>query len=360
MRDPGDHLALSLLNGGEADVLLSVLNASQDCVKLIEPDGTLSFMSENGMCVMEVDGFDTIAGRPWPELWPTAMRPTLSDALSRARRGERVSFEAECPTAKGTLKWWHVSAQPIRNAEGQIYKILASSRDITERVLREQDQRAHAAALERELAEKSDLLTQRDFLMREVDHRVKNSLAQVAAMLRLQARRSTDTARAALDEAGRRVASIARVHEQLQSSDDFRTIAVVPLLQRLCGEFTVSLGRPVQFEAPPDSDLPMLSERATALSIIVSELVANAVRHGKDSTPVSVRLHHTTASSSMITVTNAANGPMSGPTDGASGLGTSICETYAAMLDGALDWSFADQEVTARLIFAPVRNECLR
>lgn len=359
MRDPGDRLALSLMGGFEADFLLSVLNASQDCVKLIEPDGALSFMNENGMCAMEVDTFDAIAGLPWPELWPAAMRPRLYDALARARRGERVGFEAECPTAKGTVKWWHVSVLPIRSADGHIHKILAASRDITERVMREREQADYAEALERELAEKSDILTQRDFLMREIDHRVKNSLAQVASILRLQARRSSDSVRAALEEAARRVGSIARVHEQLQSSGDFRTIPVVPLLQRLCAEFALSLDRPITFDADTNTDLPMLSERASALSIIISELVANGVRHGAGTAPVAVRLSQT-ADGATITVTNAADGPKNAPDDAASGLGTTICETYAATLDGDLDWSFAGGAVTATLTFKPAKNECLR
>ncbi len=350
---PGDDRALALVDGIEPEVLVSVLTASQDCVKLIEPDGALSYINENGLCALEIDDFATVADRPWPDLWPEHVRPTLRDALERAGKGERVSFEAECPTAKGVPKWWHVSVLPIRSKDGQVRRILASSRDITERVLRERDQLSHAASLERELAEKSELLTQRKFLMHEIDHRVKNSLAQVAAILRLQARRSTDVVRAALDEAARRVASIARVHEQLQSSGDFRSIPLVPLLQRLCAEFSLSFDRPVVLSATTATELSMMSERASALSIIVSELVANAVRHGTGTEPVSVRIFQD-ADDVMIDVVNAANGPRSALHDSDGGLGTLICETYAASLDGSLDWTFADGEMTARLKFAHI------
>lgn len=352
MRNPDDHLALSVMGGIEADFLISILNASQDCVKLIEPDGTLSFMNANGMCAMEIDAFDMVAGRRWPEMWPEHMRPTLENAITLARAGERVAFEAECPTAKGTAKWWHVSVLPVRAADGRVHKLLASSRDITERVMREREQLAYAQALERELAEKSEILIQRDFLMREVDHRVKNSLSQVASILRLQARRSSDTVRAALDEAARRVASIARVHEQLQSSSDFRSIPVVPLLQRLCTEFSQAFDRPVLFSATTDDDLPMMSERASALCIIVNELVANGVRHGSGSAPVTVHLQQT-GSGAVLRVVNAASGPRPVDGDAASGLGTLICETYAATLAGRLDWLFDAGAMTATLTFSP-------
>ncbi|MDP2080742.1 MAG: histidine kinase dimerization/phosphoacceptor domain -containing protein [Pseudotabrizicola sp.] len=352
MAQSGDRDALALMSGFEGDFLLSVLNASPDCVKLVEPDGTLSFMTENGMCAMEIDTFDMVAGRQWFDLWPDQMRTTLQDAMTRARNGERVSLEAECPTAKGTLKWWHITVLPISGPDGVVHKLLAASRDITERVLREREQLAYAKALEQELAEKSELLMQRDFLMREIDHRVKNSLSQVASILRLQARRSSDTVRAALDEAARRVASIARVHEQLQSSTDFKSIPAVPLLQRLCDEFTLSYDRQIPFCATTVDDLPMLSERASALCIIVSELVANGVRHGIGLDQVSVHLHQTDTRAE-IRVINTASGPLARSDHAGSGLGTLICETYAATLSGSLDWHYDAGKMTTTLDFSP-------
>lgn len=50
------------------DVLLSMLNASPDCIKLIDRDGTLVFMNHNGRCVMEIDDFDAIKGAAWCDL----------------------------------------------------------------------------------------------------------------------------------------------------------------------------------------------------------------------------------------------------------------------------------------------------
>ncbi|NEX47098.1 sensor histidine kinase [Pseudotabrizicola algicola] len=361
MGDPEDHLAVSLAGGGETDLLLSLLAASQDCVKLLEPDGTLAFMSVNGMRAMEVDSFDSIAGRPWPVLWPAAAHGRLQEALSRARAGQKSSFEAACPTARGAPRWWHVSVIPIRSASGALHKILAASRDITERVLREQAQQEHAASLEQALAEKSDLLAQRDFLMREVDHRVKNSLAQVSAILRLQARRAPPDVRRALEEAAQRVAAIARVHEQLQSSDDLRSIPVLPLLERLCAEFALSLDRVITLAPEEGTErMVMPSERASALSIILGELVANAVRHGTGTGPVIVRLSRTSPATARLSVVNAASGPRPTVQTGRQGLGTTICQTYAATLDGQLDWHFAAGHLTATLDFTPGKNDCLR
>lgn len=349
-RFPEDGKALDLLSGLENDFLLSVMNASQDCIKIVEVDGRLSFMNSNGMCALEIDDFSMVADQPWANMWPATMRSTLLQAMENARNGNRTSFEAACPTMKGTQKWWHVTVMPLHNAKGAVYRILASSRDVTERVLREQEQRAHTLALEIELAEKTALLDQRQFLLREIDHRVKNSLSQVAAILRMQARQSSPEVRGALDKAAQRVASIARVHEQLQTSDDFKSIPVVPLLDRLCAEFTTIFDTHVAFIVPGSEQLSMASDQASAICFIVSELVANAVRHGTGESPITVdfqKLDNT----ARIKVANAANGPR--PVQGANtaGLGTLICETYAGTIGGDLDWHFADGRMTATLTF---------
>jgi two-component sensor histidine kinase len=77
-------------------------------------------------------------------------------------------------------------------------------------------ERAARVTAERLVAEKDALIARNDVLMREVDHRVKNSLQLVASMLGLQARKLTDqSASQALLEAQDRISAIAAVHDQL-------------------------------------------------------------------------------------------------------------------------------------------------
>ena len=132
-----------------------------------------------------------------------------------------------------------------------------------------------------ELRRREQELLTKDATIREIHHRVKNNLQTVAALLRLQARRVTDdAARASLEEAVRRVGTIALVHETLSQGFDetvnFDEIAVRGLRavvevatreHRVESTFTGSFGR-------------MRAEDATALAMIVSELVQNAVEHG--------------------------------------------------------------------------------
>jgi signal transduction histidine kinase/DNA-binding response OmpR family regulator len=113
---------------------LSVLNGSTDCIKILRPDGTLEFMNANGICLMEIDDFAPFKGKSWVSLWPAESRVLLSDAINNALRGNHSRFEALCPTAKGTPKYWEVTVSPVKGQTG-VEWLVSISRDITERAL---------------------------------------------------------------------------------------------------------------------------------------------------------------------------------------------------------------------------------
>ena len=105
------------------------MGQSPDCIKLISGEGQLKFMSDNGKALMEVDDFSKIDGKDWWALWPAESQTTLRDAITAARRGVSISFEAECPTMGGkqkhcmvrpwwgTQKHWMVRVSPVQGGE---------------------------------------------------------------------------------------------------------------------------------------------------------------------------------------------------------------------------------------------------
>ncbi|MGI8666201.1 MAG: sensor histidine kinase, partial [Jatrophihabitans sp.] len=112
-------------------------------------------------------------------------------------------------------------------------------------------------------------------------HRVKNNLQTVAALLRLQSRRVANAeARTALEEAMRRVSSIALVHETLSSAIDEEVAFddVVDRLLAMLGEVTGSTGRVQLQRCGTFGELP--AELATPLVMVLTELVGNAIEHG--------------------------------------------------------------------------------
>ena len=110
----------------------AVLEASPDCLKVIDRDGRLTFMNANGCALMEIDDLASIRGRQWSDLWPEIERDKVAAAVKAARAGVATRFEAPCPTAKLTPKWWDVSVSPVMDARGEVSRIVSTSRDITE------------------------------------------------------------------------------------------------------------------------------------------------------------------------------------------------------------------------------------
>ena len=112
--------AARALAGVETGIAFSLLDGSPDCIKLIELDGSLSYMNPGGLCVMEIEDFAQVADRPWSELWPAEHRPLLDKAIRDASEGRVTRFEAFCPTARGTPRWWQVTVSPVRNTHGRL------------------------------------------------------------------------------------------------------------------------------------------------------------------------------------------------------------------------------------------------
>ena len=133
-----------------------------------------------------------------------------------------------------------------------------------------------------DLRKRDRLLISKDATIREIHHRVKNNLQTISSLLRLQARRlENPEAKAAVSESVRRIRTIALVHESLsrEPGDDVTFIEIVRPLLRLAEESLQSPDRPVHFSLAGDGGrIP--ARVATPLSVVLTELLQNAVDHG--------------------------------------------------------------------------------
>jgi two-component sensor histidine kinase len=140
--------------------------------------------------------------------------------------------------------------------------------------------RRELAACQREEASIQSALAERDLLLREVHHRVKNNLQVVASLLDLQAGILRDApARQALQESKDRVQSMARIHEYLYKSVDVNRVAMDDYLRHLATALRHAynaqhIGLSVQVAVEPFD-----VERAIPCALIVNELVSNAFKH---------------------------------------------------------------------------------
>jgi len=167
-------------------------------------------------------------------------------------------------------------------------------------------------ALNQVSIEKDDLLARQDLMMREINHRVSNSLQLANAMLRLQERRAVGSeAKQELRTAADRLVSIGLIHTRLYKAGDMNAIRIGDYLQDLCVDLTGSgNGRfsagtlDVKVTAP--EALALQPDMVTKLGLIVNELVTNSFKHAAGSSHCQVDI---TNSADVLELTISDDGP---------------------------------------------------
>ena len=230
----------------------------------LDPTGAVVFASPNAQSAYHRMGHpsELVGVRLAP-----LTRGLIADPFDATEIAQRIlaaldgqpSMRAEAESGRGAAVLFR--ALPLRPG-GKAAGALVLVRDVTE--VRRRDR----------------ALMSKDATIREIHHRVKNNLQTVAALLRLQSRRTaSEEARAALGESVRRVAAIAMVHEALSTSVDERVDLnslvdkVIPVVGDVAvAENHVRVTRTGQFGV-------VAAELATPLVMVLTELVQNAVEH---------------------------------------------------------------------------------
>jgi light-regulated signal transduction histidine kinase (bacteriophytochrome) len=183
----------------------------------------------------------------------------------------RASFEAWTQTVHGRSRPWTTA---------ETGAALRLRDDLLElrRARRTADLNTHLHAT---LQDKDDLLRQKDFLLREVNHRVQNSLALAASFLTIQMKGIQDpAAREPLEEASRRLTAVGLVHRRLYRGDQLETVALDRYLAELAEEMVGTLdetwGRHVRVDAAP---VTVPTDKAVIIGLVVTELFINAVKY---------------------------------------------------------------------------------
>jgi two-component sensor histidine kinase len=229
----------------------------------LEPDGTIIFASPNALSAFNRLGVTgNVLSEPIDALTSTVaddpfdasdLAAAVADAIDG---GHPASIEIEGGGAVILFR-----ALPLR-PRGDTLGALLLMQDVTE--LRRRDRQ----------------IMSKDATIREIHHRVKNNLQTVAALLRLQARRvSVPEARAALEESMRRVQSIALVHETLSVSID-ESVDFDEIVDRLLVMLSDVMGSSTRVRVQRQGSFGEIpAESATALVLVLTELVQNAIEH---------------------------------------------------------------------------------
>ncbi|EPR35659.1 signal transduction histidine kinase [Alkalidesulfovibrio alkalitolerans DSM 16529] len=192
-----------------------------------------------------------------------ADRQRLMRALST--KGEAF-MQVPVRRVDGQNLWVEVHSRAVLNEDGSIAHIESILSDITER--REAEERLRAS------------LTEKDVLLKEIHHRVKNNLQIISSLLYLQTLSLKDEeAQTAFQESQNRIATMALVHEELYRSKDFSRVDLREYAHKLVARVLQGIGNGRVRVEHATQELRLPLQTAIPCGLVLNELVTNAVKH---------------------------------------------------------------------------------
>jgi two-component sensor histidine kinase len=185
-------------------------------------------------------------------------------------------------------------------------------------------------------------LAERELLLKEVNHRVKNSLQLVLSMLSLQGQSFKEPqTRELFTKAISRVTAIAAIHERLYQDADPLTVEMHTYLTGLCAELIRASGLEENAQANLQievEEMRLPTEHGVAVALVVNELVMNALKHAQPASgPAAINVRLVRHGASQVRLTVADNGDAPEQSSGeASGLGTQLIRMLARQLNGTV------------------------
>jgi len=246
--------------------LRAIMNALDEIVAIIDRDQR--FVAVMGH-QLQAAGFlpDTVIGKTVYEVVGQEYARAHEAAVTRALAGERVVYQWQTDIL-GPWRWFQISLFPLRESTGEIIGVVATGYDMTH-LKQTQEELAHA-------------LAEKDALLKEVHHRVKNNLQIISSLLNLQFDHVPDPGlRAMVMESQQRIRAMALVHEQLYRSETLMRLDTRVFLDSLVSSLVRSYATSGQaVEAVVDADpIPLDLDVAIPIALVINELVSNSLKH---------------------------------------------------------------------------------
>lgn len=273
---------------------------------------------------------EEIIGKPVTMLAHPLSIEELRRTLGLITEGEQVAhYEMVHLRKDGSTFNAMVTMTPIRSRDGKVTGLSKVLRDITDRTMFENQLKAS--------------LKEKEVLLREIHHRVKNNLQVISSLLNLQVSTEASPAtRRGLMESQSRIQSMALVHQLLYESRDFGHIDFTEYLRtlsiRLLGTYNVG---PKRIDVRVDGE-PFLLEidRAISCGLIVNELVANAIEHAfpdDRSGHINIKVERDGARVILTVRDDGIGIPPQFTLDRVQSFGLQIARTLTMQLEGTID-----------------------
>lgn len=264
--------------------------------------------------------------------------PFLEELVRIARGQRRFSVDILGLTLSGKRRYLRMHWTAAPGHEEDLRFVYLSAVDLTELVQTEGVLRNAVKA--------------KDYLLREIQHRVRNTLALIDSLLDMQAD-AFPAAGAALADSARRVESLAIVHDSLYKRADYSLAGLRDCVEGVARQVFDALGDASRDELAIEVvDAELRVERAAPLSLIVGELVANAVEHGRSEGSARVRLRARAGEGGALSLSVEDAGPgldWAAASASGRGLGLALVDALADQLGGRLGAAAGSEGVGCRV-----------
>ncbi len=276
-------------------------------------------------------GFDTSVGTPiietLKEFTNNEFYQGQLNLFARAAQGTQQQFELPMVTKTGEVVWYQLFVNPVLFEEGA-QELSCIAYDITER--KEIDNQIREALKEKEI------------LLQEVHHRVKNNLQVISSMLNLQ-RRFVDDPKMldVLEESQNRISTMSFIHESLYQNSDFSSIGFADYLERLTQNLIHSYSKisaRVELISQLD-DIHINLKQAIPCGLIVNELVSNCLKYafkGRETGKVFLRVEKKGEELEIEVADNGVGLPEEFDIETNDSLGVYLVQALTDQLDGVL------------------------
>lgn len=350
LRNPSDEAAAkgaALAESKTGDPFAAAMRATRMPMLITDPtqdDNPIIFAND---AFLRLTGYDRaeVIGRNCRFLQGAE---TDRDSVGAIRKAIAEEHDIHCELINyrkdGTTFWNSLYVSPVKDQEGKSLYFFASQLDVTEKKSRELEVRRQKDEIARLVADQTkelrDALEAKTILLHEVDHRVKNNLQLVSALIKLQSRRIEDEdVKANLMGMLSRVEALSTVHRRLYQSDDVASFDISEFARDLTHDLIAANGRS-DIEAVLRLDrIKVPAGKAAPIALIINELVTNCLKHAfreGEAGKVDVDIHRMNGDYCIIVEDDGVG--MKGQELGPETFGRSLVTTLTRQLNGTVQW----------------------
>jgi PAS domain S-box-containing protein len=313
--------------------LAAIVESSDDAILTKDLNGIITTWNKGAERVFGYTA-NEIIGKPVLVLIPEDMQDEEPSILSRIRKGERIDhYETVRRRKDGTLLDISLTVSPIRGPDGKIIGASKVARDISD--------------LKR-------TLRQRELLLQEMNHRIKNLFALASGVVSLSAR-SAATPKELARTVGARLGALAKAHALTLSNSSPERIAQSAMLHALLGTILSAYDGETDDGRPRISivgvDIPITGAAVTSLALLLHEFATNAAKYGALSVPNGhIEIISSEADNKVLLAWNEHGGPRIDRQADHEGFGSVLARmTVTGQLGGNIDRDWQPDGLRIRL-----------